>query len=64
MKEFINRSESYSKINYDIVTFPETERTCKVDIWLPQNVLLGAEKDIEDIEEAFKKIIKNINQLK
>ncbi|MHB8581377.1 MAG: DegT/DnrJ/EryC1/StrS family aminotransferase [Ignavibacteriaceae bacterium] len=63
VKEFSIKSENYAKRNYDLVSCPETERACRVSIWLPQYILLGTEKDIEDVAEAFEKVIDNINQL-
>ncbi len=50
-------------INYYSLKLPETERACRETVWIPQNVLLGEEKDIEIIAKAVLKIQNNCNEL-
>lgn len=40
-----------------------TEEICSTVIWLPQNILLGGEKDLDDVATAVEKILKNLNEL-
>lgn len=62
-KEFTLKSKNYSERDYNHVSCPETEKACRKSIWLPQNILLGSEKDINDIAAAFEKIIDNSNEI-
>ncbi len=64
VKEFTIKSLDYAKKNYDNISFPETEKACRNSIWLPQYILLGTIKDIDDVADAFEKIIENIDELK
>ncbi|MDZ7722528.1 MAG: DegT/DnrJ/EryC1/StrS family aminotransferase [candidate division KSB1 bacterium] len=51
-------------IDYSAVECPITERACYEEaIWFPQFVMLGAEKDMDDIVAAVKKISENANDL-
>ncbi|HUX19831.1 MAG TPA: DegT/DnrJ/EryC1/StrS family aminotransferase [Spirochaetia bacterium] len=43
-------------IDYASLELPQTARACEETIWIPQNVLLAAAKDIEDIARAVDKI--------
>ncbi len=63
VKVFTFKSKNYALRNYDLISCPETEKACRISIWLPQYILLGTEKDIEDVALAFKKVIDNVNQL-
>jgi len=40
-----------------------TEEVCSSVVWLPQNVLLGCEGDLDDVAEAVEKVLKNLNEL-
>ncbi|MBD3289482.1 aminotransferase class I/II-fold pyridoxal phosphate-dependent enzyme [candidate division KSB1 bacterium] len=51
-------------VDYASMELPETEKACYEEaIWFPQFVLLGDEKDIDDIVKAIKKIQENANEL-
>ena len=43
-------------IDYQSLELPEAERACRETVWLPQNVLLGDEEDINQVAAAIKKI--------
>ncbi|MCS7132300.1 MAG: DegT/DnrJ/EryC1/StrS family aminotransferase [Nitrososphaeria archaeon] len=43
---------------------PNTEKASKIEaVWIPQNVLLAEEKDLEDIQRAIEKIKKNAHKI-
>lgn len=51
-------------VDYSKVKLPITEKACYEEgVWLPQNVLLGNEDDIEDILKAIKKIKENSEEI-
>lgn len=43
---------------------PIAELTCKQAIWIPQNYLLGNDKDISELVEAIYKVVDNIDELR
>jgi dTDP-4-amino-4,6-dideoxygalactose transaminase len=46
------------------VKCPVAERACRYEaMWLPQNVLLGNEEDMEDVVEAVRKVLANKDAL-
>jgi len=48
------------KVDYSKVHCPVTEKACNEEgVWFTQNMLLGDEKDMDDIVEAIKKIKEN-----
>ncbi len=57
---YYNKPVDYSKLN-----LPVSEKACYSEgLWLPQYVLLGSRKDMEDIIAAFEKVRENIDELK
>jgi len=51
-------------VDYSCFHLPETERACYEEaVWLPQNVLLGEKKDMDDIVEAIVKIQKFADEI-
>ncbi len=43
---------------------PNTEKACKTEaVWLPQNLLLAEEKDLEDVQKAIEKIKKHAHEI-
>ena len=45
------------QIDYREVHCPGAKRACESTLWLPQDLLLGAREDIEDISRAFEKVV-------
>ena len=62
-REFTLRHRAYAERDYSGVNCPNTERACEDAIWLPQNVLLGSRKDLDDVLRAFQKIIEHRDEL-
>ncbi len=70
-KKFINGgfplgTEYHEDIDYASFAekCPVSERACNSEaVWLPQNLLLGNKKDMDDIAEAIEKVLKNKNEL-
>jgi dTDP-4-amino-4,6-dideoxygalactose transaminase len=62
-REFTLRHGPYAEHDYSNVRCPNTERACEEAIWLPQNILLGERKDIDDIVRAFQKIVDHKDEL-
>jgi dTDP-4-amino-4,6-dideoxygalactose transaminase len=62
-REFTLRHRAYAERDYSGVDCPNTERACNEAIWLPQNVLLGAREDLDDVVRAFQKVIENRDEL-
>jgi dTDP-4-amino-4,6-dideoxygalactose transaminase len=62
-KEFTLRNHAYAGREYAGVNCPNTERACGEAIWLPQNVLLGSRKDLDDVVRAFQKILDHKEEL-
>jgi dTDP-4-amino-4,6-dideoxygalactose transaminase len=56
-KEFTLRHGAFVERDYTSVDCPHTEKACNEAIWLPQNVLLGAPRDLDDVVRALEKII-------
>lgn len=52
------------EVDYGSIHLPNTEKACEEAIWLPQNVLLGDEKDIRDIVDAIIKVAENLDELR
>ena len=70
-KRFINGSfplgTSYHE-DIDYASFkekcPVSERACSHEaVWLPQNIFLGTEQDMDDVVEAVNKVLANKNEL-
>ena len=51
------------EVDYSKVLSPNAEQACKEAVWLSHNLLLGNEKDMEDIVKAIKKIRENVDRL-
>lgn len=70
-KQFINGSFPLNTIYHDDIDYgafagkcPVSERACSQEaIWLPQNVLLGTTKDMDDIVKAVRKVLDNKSTL-
>ena len=70
-KRFINGSFPLGTAYHDNIDYscfekscPVSEKACSTEaIWMPQNVLLGTEQDMDDIVAAVKKVLDNKNQL-
>jgi len=43
---------------------PIAEKKCEQGVWIPQTVLLGSDKDISELIDAFYKVIENIDELR
>lgn len=43
---------------------PVVEKKCEQGVWIPQTLLLGSEKDISELIDAFYKVIENIDELR
>ncbi|MEN8191284.1 MAG: DegT/DnrJ/EryC1/StrS family aminotransferase [Bacteroidota bacterium] len=60
----------YSKEELDFDNYveknkcPVNDQMCEEMVWLPQNVLLGTKKDMDDIAEAISKIHKYASEIK
>lgn len=50
-------------IDYSSLKLPEAEKACRETVWIPQNVLLGKEEDMEVIAKAIIKIQNNCSEL-
>jgi len=70
-RRFINGSFPLGTQYHDDIDYssfapkcPVSERACASEaLWLPQNVFLGTEKDMDDIASAVEKVITNKNEL-
>lgn len=70
-KKFINGQFPLGTIYHDDIDYasfeekcPVSERACRSEaVWLPQNVLLGSERDTDDIAEAIRKVLDNKNEI-
>ncbi len=52
------------KVDYKNLYHPNAERACQVGLWLPNYVLHGEKRDIEDVAEAINKLKENIDELR
>ena len=60
LRRFVDGAETA----YELPDCPATERACAEEgIWLTQNILLGAERDMDDIVEAIAKIKAHAGEL-
>jgi len=48
---------------YNQLHLPNAEAACREAIWLSQSLLLGAEKDTQDIIDAITKVVENASEL-
>ena len=70
-KKFINGAFPLGTQYHDDIDYrsfeekcPVSEQACKSEaVWMPQNIFLGTEKDMDDIFEAAKKVLGNKNAL-
>jgi len=70
-KRFINGSFPLGTQYHDDIDYasferkcPVSERACKSEaLWLPQNMFLGSEQDMDDIANAVKKVLAGKNEL-
>ena len=62
-----NFKRSFSKERLDRyrreLNYPENDRLCKEAVWLTQNLLLAAKRDMDDIADAILKIYENRDKL-
>jgi Predicted pyridoxal phosphate-dependent enzyme apparently involved in regulation of cell wall biogenesis len=64
VKGFPLSDSTYSRpINYKECETPNAKLMCSEAIWINQNVLLGDERDMQDIVDAVAKIQENIDEL-
>lgn len=64
-KNFGPYAPAARKINYTAIHCPNCERACTEEaVWIPQYVLLGDKKDMDDIVKAIVKIQENKHELK
>lgn len=70
-KRFINGSFPLGTRYHDDIDYaafeekcPVAERACRYEaVWLPQNVFLGTEEDMDDITFAIRKVLENKHEL-
>ena len=62
-KAFTLKTPAFLDRDYSKSVCPETEKASKEGIWLPQNLLLGSRKDMDDVVGAFQKVIENSETL-
>jgi hypothetical protein len=52
-------------IDYANLRLPNCERICDTEAtWMSQNVMLGTRKQMDEIADAFEKVMENIDELK
>ena len=62
---FTGWKRTNSELDYLQVVCPVAEQAvAHSGCWLPQNVLLGEKKDMDDLINAFEKIYKNRDELR
>ena len=49
--------------DYSAVELPAADKACEETVWITQNVLLGSEKDMDDIKAAIVKVQNNAGEL-
>ena len=52
-----------TEISYSNVDLPVVERLCQEAVWFPQNTLLGAQEDTQDILRALEKVLEHASEL-
>jgi len=52
------------EIDYSKLHLPVAEQACDESVWIPQNVLLGTRKDMDDVIHAIEKVYENSIELK
>ena len=70
-KTFINGSFPLGSVYHEDINYADFEKNCPVSeracnseaVWLPQNMLLGNEKDMDAAATAIVKVIENKNEL-
>jgi dTDP-4-amino-4,6-dideoxygalactose transaminase len=70
-KRFINGSFPLGTKYHDDIDYasfedkcPVAERACRSEaVWLPQNIFLGTEKDMDDVAAAISKVLENREEL-
>jgi len=50
-------------LDYSSCSCTSAEKACREALWLPQNVLLGSKRDIDDIASAILKIKENLGEI-
>lgn len=71
-KRFINGAFPLGTPHHEDVDYasfrqkcPVSERACNCEaVWLPQNILLGTEEDMNDVVTAIQKVLEDKNELK
>jgi len=49
---------------YRDLNLPNAEAACRENIWLPHSLLLGTERDTQDIIDAIQKLAENVDELR
>lgn len=62
-KAFTLKTPEFLDRDYSETFCPETEKASEEAMWLPQNLLLGSRKDMDDVVGAFQKVIENSEKL-
>ena len=70
-KQFINGSFPLGTVYHDDIDYAAFEKKCPVSeqacnseaIWLPQNILLGTQQDMDDVVKAVRKVLDHKNEL-
>ena len=52
------------RVDYGRVRLPRTESASRESVWFPQYLLLGAERDLDDVANAIRKIRENLAELR
>lgn len=55
---------AYPPTRFAALDLPATERACAEAVWLPQNLLLGADADLADVVAAVEKVRRNAAALR
>jgi hypothetical protein len=51
-------------VDYSAVRCPVSEQVCRDAVWIPQNVLLAPESDIQAVADAIEKVVRNAEDLR
>lgn len=62
-KEFTLKTPAFVSRDYGKTVCPETEKACEEGLWLPQNLLLGTRKDMDDVVRAFRRVVEHSEDL-
>jgi dTDP-4-amino-4,6-dideoxygalactose transaminase len=62
-KEFTLRYPDYLNRNYSRLSLPATEKASAYGVWLPQEVLLGTQEDMDTIVAAVRKVQEHASEI-